>query len=328
MILSIFLGTQIFVFIFLLSKINNRSELLFWFSFLIPLISISFETIVLLYWAKVMFPIVMIVYFVQKFFGNQYKISSKDFNYLSYFFIYSFSVGIFLLLNDSLFIFDNLNTLLQSSSRYIISFTLFVFVYGLIFIGLWFCRNLSDYSNLIKGFIYGNVLNLFLMLYQFIAFYAKIPWLKGFWIMRLPEHIGNSSLSFISLSGLSIPRLSGFGGEPKHAGTNLCIALFLLVIIRFYPISIFSPNRLKFLIAVTSLGIIMTFSVSAYIGLLIITTYYLLILQQYGKSKIKGILKIMFATFLLMSFFNLSIITEIFNSYIFPKFNLEEGKVD
>ena len=89
--------------------------------------------------------------------------------------------------------------------------------------------------------------------------------------MRLPEHIGNSSLSFISLSGLSIPRLSGFGGEPKHAGTNLCIAL-LLVIIRFYPISIFSPNRLKFLIAVTSLGIIMTFSVSAYIGLLIITT--------------------------------------------------------
>lgn len=134
-----------------------------------------------------------------------------------------------------------------------------------------FIRDREDCASMFNGFISGNVVNVFVGIYQQFAFYLGLPYIK-WWYMGVGKSIEGGMLAFgactMNTSIGTFYRMSGFGGEPKQFAQFLMIAIFLLIVSLFEQ-NPFKIQRIGLKLVILCIGIFWSFSVSALLGLLL-----------------------------------------------------------
>jgi len=262
-----------FIFIGLIIVCKKESRFLFWAAFLIPLNSVVFEWHVLFTFAKLIFIIAIINRLLHH--GSSGQTGNSKESNIS---LYGWLIGFLFfgtILTLGWMILDP-GSLLDSRAiaRYAVQLSGFITLWGLAFVGLWFVKTSADLRAAINGFISGNLLNAFTGFYQIIALRFHLPWLKGFWIVRQADYlnpeIAREQWSYM-VSG-ALPRLSGLGGEPKHAAANLIVALILLLSLYIFDKG-FRISHIKIKISVLLLALALTFSVGSWVSFVVTLAY-------------------------------------------------------
>ena len=128
----------------------------------------------------------------------------------------------------------------------------------------------SERNAVIRGFVIGCLASVLFGGYQVAAVMFGLPWpdagelgatVQGSMGMR--ETLQEFSISLDT----SIPRLFGLGGEPKH--TAAFSLLGIVVLLRDTDRSRFSPRFRALAIGILSLGVLLTFSTSGWVGLVV-----------------------------------------------------------
>jgi hypothetical protein len=165
----------------------------------------------------------------------------------------------------------------QTIYRYPIQLVTFVWVWGLSLVGLWYVDTEKTLNYVINGYITGNLISISVGIYQVLSSYYNLPWVSGLNYTRfLTADLAERSMVVVKSLSLSLPRLYGLGGEPKHTASFAAIALVLMLSLFLDGKTSIVPRiRLKFVIILV--GMIATASSGAWIGLVVIVVYYLIV---------------------------------------------------
>jgi len=294
-LIAIYLIIQGIIFLWLFISTTRRARFLYWAAFLIPLNSVSLEWLSLWTWAKLVFLIGAIGWvlhahrWVLRGRGRaprraDLRVGVFGLGHFRLFLAYSLLLTIGWMFYDYAvgLRFSSAESLgwgvAQSTMRYPVQLFSFFTQWGLVLIGIWFTKAPGDLAAAIRGFVHGNLVNAVTGLYQIGAISLGLPWLRGHWILRTPAF--NPSVTAEAgafLGGMTIPRLSGLGGEPKHAGANFVVALFLLLIIStFQRREHFGIKNVSLVTAVLFLALILTFSLGSWVAFSVAVSYIVL----------------------------------------------------
>lgn len=319
----------------MIRKFGDRSHLVFWLGFLIPFHGLSIEYGVLITWAKLIFPIGTIYLVLSYLIRPHTKRFLPEKLYLYSFWIYAIIITtVSSLVNENTNYINNADALsiFQSLLRVPVQFIHFVIGWGLFIIGFYIVVNKDNVFSLIKGYVYGNLINIFFMAYQLIAYYLSLPWLKGYWVMRVEEY--NTSWirmsNIMNIGGINIPRLNGLGGEPKYVGISIAIALF--IVLTFFLSqgnkSIFKHTRVY--ITILTIGLLLTFSVGGLLAILVGLVYLLYsgtrLMRFFKGAKNRYVFMALSVFILIFIIARSSVYTTLYNDYLKVKLNTVEGK--
>jgi len=331
---AIYLFIQGCILVLLFSIAGKRARFLYWAAFLIPLQSVSFEWLTLFTWAKLIFPISIIIFLLHPFYRSNEPSFIPGKYLLVCFLLYVGVLTFGWMVYDYTcgFRYEFARTMgagiAQSTFRYPIQLAHFFFIWGLLLTGIWFGHNSDDVVATIRGYIAGNLFNVITGLYQVAAYYLSLPWFRGGWIMRAPQYNPDVFQTYIvQLGGIVVPRLSGLGGEPKYAGINFVLALFLVLCWQSFLQGLPRMKHWRRDTLLLILGIFMTFSVGAWFAIILCFTYLFFASITTGRVKSFGVLGfgIVFISISLL-LIGEATLTNLFEIYISPKINLEEGR--
>jgi hypothetical protein len=172
----------------------------------------------------------------------------------------------------------------QTDYRYIVQYISFLGVWALPWAVFSLIRGKKDVEALFKGFIFGAIVSVGFGFYQSIAPSLGLPW-PDFAGSHSPAqgHLGlrEAIQVFKLVSGLTIHRLYGLGGEPKHTAGLLVFALSLIAAISL------SQGKLPvplWKIVFMFIGLLFTISTSGWIAAAAVAVLVLFKIRIVGKK--------------------------------------------
>lgn len=285
--------------ILVLGGLRENRRFLYVAGFLIPLQGLTFDFFVNFSWYKLIFPAAILVVLLR---GKIKPIQIPNRPLLYFLMFYMGAVSIFFGIYTHFFtplisITQGLGWgLAQTTYRYHVQFVTYLFVWGLAFVGFWFVRSRSDLVAVMKGYVGGSLLSICSGFYQIVAVAFDLPWFRSLDYTRfLTERLTTVN---VVIGDISINRLYGLGGEPKHTAGYTVIAIALLAALMLEKRS---PIKHSFLIMqILVMGVILTGSTSGWLGLLIVLTYFSLqAIRQREPRRVLGYLFVP-VTFLLV----------------------------
>lgn len=180
----------------------------------------------------------------------------------------------------------------QSTYRYPVQFLSFMFAWGLLFTGFWFTRERRDVVALIKGYVNGNLFNALLGFYQLAAYRWYLPWPTQLEMGAPHGQDLGSAAGRAQLRGLDMPlaihRLSGIGGEAKHAATSFVMAIVLLLCLEVLAGKDSPIRHGKAKLFVLIMALFLTSSTGGWLSMLCVGAYFLVTSLLRGRSQIVG----------------------------------------
>lgn len=296
------------------ASVYNKGRFLYLATFLIPLQGLSFNAGITLSWYKVLFLIAFLGYLLKS-----ERINRKSFPGISLIILYFAYVVVLTLAQwvlDSYTGVSKIGEILgwgsaQSAYRYPVQLLTFICIWGLMIVGVLYKITNIELSKVVNGYIDGNIFSILVGIYQMFASYFGLPAIKGLnFTGFLTDDLLNRAT--ISVSGFTsnIPRLYGLGGEPKHTASFAGIAVALVLSHIF--VSDFRYIRyIKIKIVILLLGMILTASSGAWIGLLVILGYFGIV----GLFKFSGRMSLaLIFLYVMFVLFSNSISNDVFSS--------------
>lgn len=179
----------------------------------------------------------------------------------------------------------------QTDYRLVVQFVAYIVTFSLPILYFLVIRDRRDMISVAAGFIFGNVLSVGCGCYQVMAQKFGLPWIAGSIGQLAQGHLGlRDSVISVSLGGVSIPRLFGLGGEPKHTASLAVLALGIILASFIFssPTLIGRPNRWR--TAILLIGLLLTFSTSGWLALAIMCSLFFLLASRRRPRRLMRIL--------------------------------------
>lgn len=269
---------------------SNRRHFLTLAGFLIPLQGLSFHLGVLISWHKIIFPIAVLGLLL----GSLRK-SDKTVPKLPGIRPYLILVAYITTLTLGIWGLEALHggrssaditgwAALQSDYRYPVQLVSYLFVWGLVLIGVSFTKDRKDFKGLAQGYVAGNVFSICVGFYQMAAKRFSLPWLDYLEYSRfLTEDAVNRSLITGSDGIFEFSRLYGLGGEPKHTAAFAILAIIVLLAQHQSAKTI--TRRNLFALGVLFAGILATASTGGWVALAAALVYSLVIARSQSTKR-------------------------------------------
>lgn len=283
---------------------RRNDQFLYLAGFLVPFIGLGFSFFTNIYWALYIFPLALVTIVVQR----KRDITWRDIagrESLALFLAYVFYITLIRAVLDYTATSPRYLKaaaygwgIAQSTYRYPVQFLSFVFAWGALFVGFWFVRERRDVLAVIKGYVDANVLNALVGLYQIAAYRWRLPWPS-----QILDPAGRSvdilaSRMSVRMTGITLHRLSGFGGEPKHTASSLALAIVLVLCLKIFAPNIALIRHSKYKLLIMFLALFFTFSTSGWVSILCVGAYLLVSVVLHGKLQTLGYIVFVFGTVL------------------------------
>lgn len=134
----------------------------------------------------------------------------------------------------------------------------------------------SNARAVLSGFVWGSVSSIAFGGYQVAARTFGLPWMNEGALGEIVQ--GNLGMREVLQEyevglGASIPRLFGLGGEPKHTAAFALLAL--TVLLSAQATALFSSRQRAWMIALLTAGVVLTFSTSGWLILIMLMVAHL-----------------------------------------------------
>ena len=174
----------------------------------------------------------------------------------------------------------------QTTYRYAVQGFVYLSSWAMLYVSYALVQSREDLDAAIQGFLWGNIFSLSIGMYQSIAQGMGLPWISydGQLASMLTGNLGvRSRIALFDLGGgVSISRLYGLGGEPKHTAAFAVMALNIVLARSMFPNQQKDTARmLTFLL----LGLVMTLSTSGWVGALLVSAILLAWSARLGLSR-------------------------------------------
>jgi len=329
---EIYLVSFIFITILLLyNAIQKNDKFLYMAAFLIPLQGLAIDFFVMLSWYKLIFIIglfgLLMRYLITRQQVKIIRIPGIDIFklYLIYIFLLT---GIWWYI-DSIKCFSEAGKILgwgnaQTIYRYPTQLISYIFVWGLVIIGILFTKSSKDTEAVINGYIAGNIFSIVAGFYQMIALSSGLPWFRD---LDYGGFLTKNLVSNTLMPNLNLPfnfyRLYGFGGEPKHTASFAVIAYVLILTFLSFPSNLkINKSRLKLKLIIIVLGIIATASTGGWIALGLTSIYFIVkVLHSKSRKKFSGIIIVAIVLILLIGVLGFQTVSDLYKNKILMRFS-------